>query len=112
MSQHELEQIDYGTGQKKLSVYIFGIIGCSILTLIAFWAVMSNRFSTTQTFFIIYLCACAQFLMQVVCFLRLNTQTHQGRINVMSLVFTAVILVTIIVGSLWIMWNLDFNMMH
>jgi len=112
MDHHDDEVIDYGTGQKKLSIYIIGIILCSILTIIAFWAVMSGHFSKLATFVIIYSAACIQFLVQLVCFLRLNTQTPQGRTNVMSLVFTGVILVSIIVGSLWIMWNLDYNMMH
>lgn len=112
MDHHDDEPIDYGTGQKKLSVYIVGIILCSILTIIAFWTVMSGQFSKLETFVIIYAAACIQFFVQVICFLRLNTQTEQGRTNVMALVFTIVILISIIVGSLWIMWNLDYNMMH
>lgn len=112
MSQHGDEQIDYGTGQKKLSVYIIGIITCSILTLIAFWTVMSGSFSRGQAFAIIYAAACIQFIVQLVCFLRLNTQTEQGKTNIMALIFTGVILTSIIIGSLWIMWNLDYNMMH
>lgn len=111
MDQHAEEKSDYGTGQKKLSIYIAGIITCAILTLIAFWAVMSNRFSMPETFTIIYLAAFIQFVVQVICFLRLNTQTEQGKTNVMSLVFTVVILISIVLGSLWIMWNLSYNMM-
>lgn len=107
--QHE---IDYGTGQKKLGIYIIGFIACSILTCIAFYAVMSGQFLKWQTFTIVYAAACIQFVIQLICFLRLNTQTEQAQINVISLVFTAVILTSIIVGSLWIMWNLNFNMIH
>lgn len=112
MAQHELHEPDFGTGQKKLSTYIIGIILCVVLTLIAFGTVMLNTFSHFKTFTIIYAAACIQFLIQVIFFLRLNTHTEQSRMNVLSFVFTGAILVCIIVGSLWIMWNLDYYMMH
>jgi len=112
MDHHESHEIDYGTGQKKLSVYLVGIVSCSILTLIAFWVVMAEKFSRGEIFAIIYSAAVLQFFIQLTCFIRLNTQTEQGKINVMSLIFTGIILMSIIIGSLWIMWNLDYNMMH
>lgn len=111
MNHHEA-QPDYGTGQKKLGIYLIGVIGCSILTLVSFWTVMVGKYSKWEMFTVIYLSACIQFFVQLVCFLRLNTQTEQGRTNVMSLIFTGVILTSIIIGSLWIMWNLNYNMMH
>ena len=112
MHHDEVSQPDYGTGQKRLGIYIAGVISCVILTLISFWAVMSSQYARWEVFTIIYASACVQFFVQLVCFLRLNTQTEQGRINVISIVFTGVILTSIIIGSLWIMWNLDYNMIH
>jgi cytochrome o ubiquinol oxidase subunit IV len=111
MNHYEAEP-DYGMGQKKLSLYLVGLIGCSLLTILAFWAVMSQRFDRLETFIIIYSAACVQFFVQLICFLRLNTETERARMNVMSIVFTGVILTSIIVGSLWIMFNLDYNMMN
>lgn len=108
---HDVMQPDYGTGQKKLGIYVFGVALCAVLTVIAFWAVMSGSLPRGQTFAVIYALACIQFIVQVICFLRLNTQTEQGRMNVMTLLFTGVILVTIIAGSLWIMANVNYNMM-
>lgn len=112
MKQHEEAVTDYGTGQKKLSIYLAGMGACIILTLLAFWIVMSGSYTKLQTFAIIYSAACVQFFVQVLCFLRLNTETEAGRTNVMCLVFTIVILTSIIGGSLWIMYNLSYNMMH
>lgn len=103
---------DFGTGQKKLGLYLIGFISCSILTLIAFWTVLSARFSKWEVFIIIYAAACIQFFVQVVCFLRLTTKTEQGKSNIMAFVFTGVILVCIILGSVWIMANLYFYTMH
>lgn len=111
MEHHDLNQPDYGTAEKKLSIYIFGIISCVILTLIAFWTVMEKAFSKEGMFAIIYSAAIIQFLIQVFCFLRLNTRTEQARMNMMAILFTIVILITIIMGSLWIMWNLNYYMM-
>ncbi len=111
MSHEEAHQPDYGTGQKKLSIYIAGIIVCAALTVISFWAVMSNSFTKSETFAIIYISACIQFLVQVICFLRLNTKTEPGRTNVISFVFTGVILLCIVIGSVWIMSNLSYNLM-
>ena len=112
MEQHHLDQPDFGTGQKKLGIYVAGIISCAILTILAFWVVMSGNFSSSQAFMIIYAAACVQFLVQLFCFLRLNTQTEQSKTNVMAIVFTGVILTSIIIGSLWIMSNLNYYMMH
>ena len=39
-------------------------------------------------------------------------QTEQGKLNVMSFMFTIVVLAVIIGGSLWIMFHLNYNMMH
>lgn len=108
---HHVVQSDYGTGQKKLSIYVSGVISCAILTLIAFWVVMSGKFSKWEAITIIYAAACIQFVVQLICFLRLNTSTEQGQTNVLSLIFTIVILTSIIIGSLWIMANINFYMM-
>lgn len=105
-------QPDYGTGHKKLSVYLVGLVSCTILTLIAFGAVMAKKFSPAETLVIIFVAAVVQFLVQVICFLRLNTQTEQAKMNVMSIVFTLVVLVAIVLGSVWIMWGLNYYMMH
>jgi len=108
MSHHEVGQSDYGTGQKKLGMYLAGVISCIILTIIAFWAVLSDRFSRQEILIIIFSAAIIQFLVQVICFLRLTTETEQGKTNVMSFIFTGVILLCFVVGSLWIMNNLNY----
>jgi cytochrome o ubiquinol oxidase operon protein cyoD len=112
MHQHKASRPDYGTGKKKLGVYVVGVIICSVLTLIAFGIVMANTFPKWEVFTIVYSAACIQLLVQVICFLRLNIQTEQGKINVMSVLFTGVILGSIVIGSLWIMWNINYNMMY
>jgi len=108
INHHHVGQSDYGTGQKKLGLYLIGLISCIVLTLIAFWAVMAERFSKLEIIAIIFAAACIQFFIQVIFFLRLTTQTEQGRVNVMAFLFTGVILLSIVIGSLWIMWSLNY----
>jgi cytochrome o ubiquinol oxidase operon protein cyoD len=108
---HDAHQPDYGTGKKSLGVYLTGLIICIILTLIAFWVVIDQQFSKNIILITIFSAACLQLLVQIICFLRLNTETEQSKINVMSLIFTGVILLVIVSGSLWIMWSTNYYMM-
>ena len=102
----------YGTGKKKLGIYIVGVILCVILTLVSFLTIMYSVLSTTTMLAIIFVSALVQFIVQVVCFLRLNAKNEQNRMNLMSFIFTIVILFVLISGSLWIMWSLHYRMMH
>lgn len=111
MTEHT-EEIDYGTGQKKLNIYVAGLIACVILTLLSFWVVMAEHLTKMQTVAVIFISAIIQFIVQLVCFIRLNTQTEQSRMNVISLIFTIVILTSIVAGSLWIMFDLNYFMMN
>jgi len=112
MKHNEISESDYGAGEKKIGLYFIGFISCSVLTLFSFWSVMSQRFSKLEVLTLILCSALIQFLVQVIFFLRLTTQTQQGRTNIMTFLFTGVILTSIICGSLWIMWNLNYYMMH
>ena len=112
MNKHTTTELDYGTGQKTLSVYLFGVVSCVILTLIAFWSVITTDLSRPVIFLIIFSSAILQFFIQITCFLRLNIKTEQGQLNVIAFIYTIMILICILFGSLWIMWNLGYYMNH
>lgn len=112
MSDSHAIEPDFGTGKKTLLIYVTGLLLCILLTLIPFGAVLWNKIPKGATFVIIYTAAIVQFLVQVVCFLRLNTRTEQGMINVMSFIFSIIVLLVVVGGSVWIMWNLNYHMMH
>ncbi len=111
MSNINASYPDYGTGSKRFSVYLVGIILCVFLTLVPFYLVMSSVLSPANTMLAIYAFAIIQFCVQVICFLRLNAKTEQARTNILAFLFTFIILVVVIGGSLWIMWNLNYRMM-
>ena len=115
MSEHHhtnIDDSDLGLGQKTLGVYLFGVFLCVVLTLIPFGSVMYHWFSTGHLVVILVVSAILQFLVQVICFLRLNMKTIQSQYNVYAFVFAIIVLLVIIGGSLWIMWHLNYNMMH
>lgn len=104
---------DLGMGKKTLGTYLLGVALCVVLTLIPFMVIFyHHEVSKVFTLFIIFSSAILQFLVQVVCFLRLTFKTEQGGINIYSFVFTIFVLAAIVGGSVWIMINLNYNMMH
>lgn len=103
---------DYGAAQKKLSIYLSGMLICSLLTILAFWVVMRHDLPNNIIFGIIYAAAVVQLFAQLICFIRLNVKTPQSQLNVLSFIFAIIILITIVIGSIWIMDNLNYNMIH
>ena len=103
---------DTGLGKKTPGIYSLGFVACVALTLIPFYAVIHNSWQKSTLIILIMLTAIIQFFVQVYCFLRLNNSSKQGRMNSAALMFTFVVLVIIVGGSMWIMSNLDYFMMH
>lgn len=108
----QTHEIVSGTGKKKFSMYLIGILLCLILTLIPFATVMYSTLANTTVLPIIFSAAILQFLVQIIFFLRLNISNEAGKMNVMAFIFSLIILATIVGGSLWIMWSLHYNMMY
>lgn len=91
--------------------YLIGFALSAVLTAAAFWLVMANPIgnsAVTATLVIAF--AVLQILVHTFCFLHVNTQ-GEGGWTLLAYIFTAVILVITIAGSLWIMYHLNSNMM-
>ncbi len=43
-------------------------------------------------------------------FLHMNSKSDEGW-NLTAFIFTVIIIAIVVVGSIWIMWNLNYNMM-
>jgi cytochrome o ubiquinol oxidase operon protein cyoD len=98
-------------GHGSLRGYLVGFILSAILTIIPFWLVMSGALESRQaTALVIIAMAVAQILVHTVCFLHVNTH-GEGGWTLMAYVFTAVLVLITIGGSLWIMYHLNTNMM-
>jgi cytochrome o ubiquinol oxidase operon protein cyoD len=102
----------YGMGKKTLTSYLLGFFLCLILTVIPFYAVMHGQWTRSLTIGIIISTAIAQLFVQLRCFLRMNTKTNDAMTNTLSFLMVIIVLFILVGGSLWIMYHLDYNMMH
>ena len=91
--------------------YIVGFVLSVVLTAVPFWLVMTGVLpGMVATALIIFALALVQILVHVVFFLHLDTRSEGGW-TLIAFIFTAVIVVTAIAGSIWIMYHLNTNMM-
>lgn len=90
--------------------YLIGFALSVVLTAIPFWMVMSGHFDQTVTIVTIVGMAIVQILVHTVAFLHVNGKAEGGW-TLMAYVFTAVLVLIVISGSIWIMYHLSTNMM-
>jgi cytochrome o ubiquinol oxidase operon protein cyoD len=107
---HEIVGESYGTSPKTLAAYITGLVLSLILTCAAFLLVGKHLLSDGTLYIAISLLAFLQFCVQSLCFLRLNAGP-EGRWNLYPFLFAIFVVFVVIGGSLWIMYNLNYNMM-
>jgi len=99
-----------GGSQASVKSYLIGFVLSVILTVIPFGLVMSGTWSKTAILIGISLAALVQIVVQLYFFLHLDSSPNQ-RWNLLTLVLTAIIVVLLVGGSLWIMYNLNVRMM-
>lgn len=90
--------------------YAVGFLLSVALTAIPFWLVFSGSLSAIATAVTVTLLAIAQIMVHTVFFLHVNTRSEGGW-TLVAIVFTAIMVLIVIFGSLWIMLHLHGNMM-
>ena len=89
--------------------YMTGFVLAVILTVIPFWLVMGEVMdSKSATIAIILALGAVQIVVHVVYFLHMDAKAEAGW-NLMSFLFTATLILVILVGSIWIMSHLHDN---
>ena len=105
-AEHAQEQ-----GHGSLRSYLIGFGLSVILTAIPFWLVMADVFANKQlTGVIITAFAAVQIVVHMIYFLHMNTRSEAGW-TMMALIFTVIMVVIALSGSLWVMYHLNTNMM-
>ncbi|MBR0692080.1 cytochrome o ubiquinol oxidase subunit IV [Bradyrhizobium lablabi] len=95
----------------SLSSYLIGFGLSVVLTAIPFWLVMSGALGSKQlTALVVMLFAAVQIVVHMIYFLHMNTRSENGW-TMMALIFTIIMVVIALTGSLWVMHNLTVNMM-
>lgn len=101
---------DTGASHGSYKSYLIGFIFSIILTVIPFAMVMQGSASESTLIAVLIVCAVVQILIHLVYFLHLSMSSGQ-QWNLIAFVFTMLIIAILVVGSLWIMWYLNYNLM-
>ncbi|WP_044104621.1 cytochrome o ubiquinol oxidase subunit IV [secondary endosymbiont of Ctenarytaina eucalypti] len=99
-----------GYNDRNYKSYLMGFILSLILTIIPFSVVMLDSGSESMLIAILVICAVVQITIHLVCFLHLNTSSEK-RWHLMAFAFSLMIMTILVVGSLWIMSYLHYNLM-
>ncbi|WP_062226981.1 cytochrome o ubiquinol oxidase subunit IV [Aureimonas frigidaquae] len=106
-AEHHHQDGAHGT----MKGYVIGFVLSVVLTVIPFLIAMRETGMGPQvTAFVIMGFAAVQIVVHMVYFLHMNTRSEGGW-NMLALVFTLVITVIMLAGSLWVMYHLNTNMM-
>jgi cytochrome o ubiquinol oxidase operon protein cyoD len=102
---------DDGAAHSTLKGYLTGFVLAVILTAIPFWLVMGKVFDKSSVTAIVILgIAAVQIVVHMVYFLHMNAKSEGGW-TMLALIFTLVLVVITLSGSLWVMYHLNNNMM-
>jgi cytochrome o ubiquinol oxidase operon protein cyoD len=102
---------DDGAPHATVKGYLTGFVLSLILTAIPFWIVMGNVFDkSSTTAFVILAFAAVQMIVHMIYFLHMNAKSEHGW-TMLALIFTVVVVVITLSGSLWVMYHMNHNMM-
>ncbi|PBB27837.1 MULTISPECIES: cytochrome o ubiquinol oxidase subunit IV [unclassified Mesorhizobium] len=100
-----------GPAHGSFKGYLTGFVLSVILTAIPFWLVMSGAIDNKQaTAIVVMAFAVVQIVVHMVFFLHMNTASEGGW-SMLALIFTLILVVIVLTGSLWVMYHLNANMM-
>ena len=100
-----------GAAHGTMRDYVTGFVLAVILTVIPFWIVMNRSIeSSSMTALVILLIGAVQIVVHMVYFLHMNARSEEGW-TLLALIFTLVMVVITLTGSLWVMFHLNYNMM-
>lgn len=92
-----------------LTRYIFGFGGALFLSAFAYLLVTEKWLTGGAAMAVLLLLAAIQLSVQLICFLHLG-RSRRSRNRGLSFLFVFIMSVIIVVGSIWIMNNLDYRM--
>lgn len=98
-----------GSGMLRARTYVIGFVTSLVLTLTAYALAQAHAFSTAVVVSGLIALAAIQVVVQLVCFLHLRQAAARERLAMLGI--TAVVVVILVSGSLWIMFDLNARMM-
>ncbi|MBF2713083.1 cytochrome o ubiquinol oxidase subunit IV [Agrobacterium vitis] len=108
---HEHHHGGHEASHGSMKTYMIGFILSVILTAIPFYLVMSGSLTNKALLAgIVMGLGAIQVVVHMIYFLHMNTKSEGGW-NMMALIFTIIVVVIALSGSLWVMHHLNTNMM-
>jgi cytochrome o ubiquinol oxidase operon protein cyoD len=105
-----IPDIEEDTMHITVGGYVTGFVLAVVLTAIPFWIVMGKVITSSTVITLVILgLAMVQIYVHMVFFLHMTSKAEGGW-TWMSLIFTLVLVVITLSGSLWIMYHLNTNM--
>jgi cytochrome o ubiquinol oxidase operon protein cyoD len=100
-----------GAAHGSLRGYLIGFGLSVVLTALPFWLVMSDASDNKQLIALAIMAfAVVQIVVHMIYFLHMDTRSEEGW-TMMALIFTLIMVVITLTGSLWVMYHLNANMM-
>ena len=94
-----------------LRSYVTGFLLSVILTAIPFWLVMTAKPGHAAAISLTVMAfAAAQIVVHMFYFLHMNSRSDGGW-TMMAMIFTIILVVITLTGSIWVMYHLNTNMM-
>ena len=95
----------------SLKGYTIGFVLSVVLTAIPFWLVMTGAIRDHNvTILSITALAAVQIVVHMLYFLHLSPRAEGGW-SLSALIFTAILVGIVLIGSIWVMYHLNVNMM-
>ena len=108
---HETDHLGHEAhNHGSVKSYMIGFVLSVILTAIPFALVMTGVLPKQATALLVMGFAVVQIVIHMVYFLHMNSKSEGGW-TMLALIFTVIVVVIALSGSLWVMYHLNTNMM-
>lgn len=101
----------YGAAEGTTSSYVVGFVLSIALTLVPYHIASNHLLSGYSLLYVISAFAVIQLFVQLVFFLHLNTKSEK-RWNLIAALLTIFMVAFLVIGTIWIMQNLNYNTMN
>lgn len=93
----------------RYTSYVIGFVLSIVTTLLAYFMVVNQLLPKEMLIYAVLAIAVVQLIVQMVFFLHLG---QGSRWKAATFYFTLLVVLIVVIGTIWIMHNLDYNMMH
>lgn len=108
---HQHVHHESGQAHGSMKGYLTGFILSVVLTAIPFWLVMADVIPNPLTATLVVVgFAFVQIIVHMIFFLHMDFQSEGGW-TITALVFTLIVVMITLTGTLWVMYHLNTNMM-